>query len=449
MNDHCPTVPARPRSIALATIAALLMSLYLISPAAAEDELHAAVAADYQANLAPLFQWFHQNPELSHREFQTAKRLAAELRALDYEVTEGVGGTGVVAVLRNGPGPTVMIRADMDGLPIREQSGSPYASTVTQEDRDGQIKPVMHACGHDTHVTSLVGTARQLANRKSQWSGTLVLIGQPAEEIISGARAMLEDGLYERFPKPDYALALHVAAQNPVGTLAIPLGLRSSSADAVDIIVHGVGAHGASPHKGIDPVLVAAQIVVSLQTIVSRSIAPTQAGVITVGSIHGGSKHNIIGDKVTMQLTVRANDHAVRTTLLDGIDRVVRGVAISMGVPEDKMPEVIRSPTETTPPTINDAATAARVRAAISDRFGAEALWDKPREGMGAEDFAYFIAPGTGVKGVYFSVGGTAADVIDSAPSHHSPFFLIDPEAAITTGTEAMVTAALALFAPE
>jgi len=420
----------------------------LAQPAWAEDQLRADVAADYEAKLAPLFQWFHRNPELSHLEFKTAERLAAEIRALGYEVTEGVGGTGVVAVLHNGEGPTVLIRADMDGLPIREQSGSPYASTVTQKDRDGEIKPVMHACGHDTHITSLVGTARQLAARKDQWSGTLVLIGQPAEEKISGARAMLEDGLYERFPKPDYALALHVSASNPVGTLAIPLGIRSSSADSVDIIVHGVGAHGASPHKGVDPVLVAAQIVVSLQSIVSRTIAPQQAGVVTVGAIHGGNKHNIIGNRVEMQLTVRANDHEVRKTLLDAIDRVARGVAISLGVPDDKLPEVTRSPTEATPPTINDAPTAERVRQAIAAQFGADALWDKPREGMGAEDFAYLIAPETGVKGVYFSVGGTAADAIDSAPSHHSPFFLIDPEAAITTGTEAMVTAALTLFAP-
>lgn len=374
---------------------------------------------------------FHENPELSHREFNTSKRLAEEILALGYTVSEGVGGTGVVAVLENGPGPTIMIRADMDGLPLQEDSGLAYASTVTQEDIDGVVKPVMHACGHDTHITALVGTARQMAERRDDWSGTLVLIGQPAEERISGARRMLEDGLYERFPKPDYALAFHVAAQIPVGRISMPTGIYASSSDSVDIIVHGVGTHGASPHKGVDPVLVAAQIVVSLQSIVSRTIAPQQAGVITVGAIHGGSKHNIIGDRVDMQLTVRSNDPAVRAKLLDSIDRVARGVALSLGVPEDLLPEVKRSATETTPPTINDRATAEQLRAVMTAAFGADVLWDEPREGMGAEDFAYFVTPESGVRGVYFSVGGSLPENVDTAASHHSPFFRIEPEPAI------------------
>ena len=414
--------------------------------ATAEDDLRSAVAADYENNLEALFKHFHQNPELSHREFETAKRLAAEIRALGFDVTEGVGGTGVVAVMKNGEGPTVMVRADMDGLPIKEDNGLPYKSTATQEDIDGVVKPVMHACGHDAHITSLVGTARQMAARKDQWAGTLVLIGQPAEERISGARGMLEDGLYKRFPKPDYALAFHVSANQPTGTVEVPLGIRASSSDSVDIIVHGVGAHGASPHKGVDPVLIASQIVVSLQSVVSRTIAPQDAGVITVGAIHGGTKHNIISDKVEMQLTVRSNDPEVREELLDAIDRVAEGVALSLGAPEDKLPEVIRSKTETTPPTINDEATAQRVRAAITAAMGDDILYEKPREGMGAEDFAYFVTPDTGVKGVYFNVGGTPEKDVDDAPSHHSPFFKIEPEPAITLATEAMVTAALELF---
>lgn len=424
-------------------------ALALTAPAMAEDDLKAAIAADYDENLKALFEHFHQNPELSHREFKTAKRLAAEIRTLGYDVTEGVGGTGVVAVMENGEGPTVMIRADMDGLPIKEDTGLPYISTATQEDIDGEVKPVMHACGHDTHITSLVGTARQMAARKDKWSGTLVLIGQPAEERISGARKMLEDGLYKRFPKPDYALAFHVSASQPTGTVEVPLGIRASSSDSVDIVVHGVGAHGASPHKGIDPVLVASQIVVSLQSVVSRTIAPQEAGVITVGAIHGGTKHNIIGDRVEMQLTVRSNDPKVRTKLLDSIDRVAEGVAVSLGVPKNKMPEVIRSKTETTPPTINDRKTAERVRAAILAAVGEDKLYEKPREGMGAEDFAYFVTPETGVKGVYFNVGGTPAKDVEDAPSHHSPFFKIEPEPSITLATEAMVTAATMLFKEE
>lgn len=424
-------------------------ALLIATNASAQSDLRADIAADYDANLEALFKHFHQNPELSHREFETAKRLAAEIGALGYDVTEGVGGTGVVAVMENGEGPTVMIRADMDGLPVKEDTDLSYISTATQEDIDGKVKPVMHACGHDTHITSLVGTARQMAARKDLWSGTLVLIGQPAEERISGAREMLNDGLYKRFPKPDYALAFHVSASQPTGTVEVPLGIRASSSDSVDIVVHGVGAHGASPHKGVDPVLVASQIVVTLQSVVSRTIAPQEAGVITVGAIHGGTKHNIISDRVDMQLTVRSNDPDVRTKLLDAIDRVAEGVAVSLGVPENKMPEVIRSKTETTPPTINDEATARRVRGAITAALGEDILHEKPREGMGAEDFAYFVTPESGVKGVYFNVGGTPAKDVEDAPSHHSPFFKIEPEPSIKLATEAMVLAATELFASE
>lgn len=415
------------------------------APAVAQNDLRADIEADYKANLAPLFDHFHRNPELSHREFKTAERLAAEIRALGYDVTEKVGDTGVVAVLKNGEGPTLMIRADMDGLPVKEDSGLSYASVAMQEDIDGEVKPVMHACGHDTHITSLVGTARALAARKDQWKGTLVLIGQPAEERVSGARAMLEDGLYKRFPKPDYALAFHVSAGLPSGRIELA-EIAGSSADSVDIIVRGVGAHGASPHKGVDPVLVASQIVVSLQSVVSRTIAPLQPGVITVGSIHGGTKHNIIGDKVHLQLTVRSDDPAVRAQLLDGVDRVAKGVAISMGVPEKLLPEVIRSKTESTPPTVNDKETLAIVKAALSEHFGEGRLIDKPREGMGAEDFAYFVTPESGVKGVYFAVGGTPEKEVEKAPSHHSPFFKVEPEPSIKTATEAMVVAAMRLF---
>ena len=257
---------------------------------------------------------------------------------------------------------------------------------------------------------------------------------------------MLEDGLYERFPKPDYALAFHVDADGPAGKVIVPLDVVASSSDSVDIIVHGVGTHGASPHQGVDPILVASQIVVSLQSIVSRSINPLDSGVITVGSIHGGSKHNIIGDRVELQLTVRSDDAEVREQLLDGIDRVAAGVAMSFGVPENLMPEVIRSPVETTPPTLNDPATAERVFTAISGQMGDGQMYELPREGMGAEDFAYFVAQEQGVKGVYFAVGGTPEDELGSQPSHHSPFFKIEPEASIKSGVEASVIAAMALF---
>jgi hippurate hydrolase len=230
-------------------IALLTSTLTLIPHSLAADSLRDSIASDYDDNLETLFQHFHQNPELSHFEIETSKRLAAEISALGYEVTEGVGGTGIVAVMKNGQGPTVMIRADMDGLPLKEDSGLSYASNATQAGADGKEFPVMHACGHDVHITALVGTARQMAERRDQWSGTLILIGQPAEERISGARAMLEDGLYERFPKPEYALAFHVSASTESGKIVIPLDVVASSSDSVDIIVHGIGAHGASPHR--------------------------------------------------------------------------------------------------------------------------------------------------------------------------------------------------------
>ena len=310
---------------------------------------------------------------------------------------------------------------------------------------DGKEKPVMHACGHDVHITSLVGTARQLIARKKEWSGTLVLIGQPAEERISGANAMIEDGLYTRFPKPDYAVAFHVSAQTPTGKIILREGLTYSSSDSVDIRVHGIGAHGASPHMGLDPVLVASQIVVSLQSLVSRTIAPLQPGVITVGSIHGGTKHNIISDGVDMQLTVRSDDPAVRTALLDGIDRVAKGVALAQGTPEDKLPTVKRRK-ENTPPTKNHAETARLLKAAFKSNMGDEVILEQPRAGMGAEDFAYFVDPKHNVKGVYFAVGGTPAEQLDDAASHHSPFFMVYPEPSVKLGTEAMVVAAMTLF---
>lgn len=426
---------------------ALAVAGLLAGTASAEDAaLKAAVEADYEANLGALFDHFHRNPELSGMEVRTAARMAQELRALGYDVTEGVGGTGVVAVLRNGDGPTVMIRADMDGLPLREQSGLANASTVTQVDADGVEKPVMHACGHDVHITALVGTARQMMARRDNWSGTLVLIAQPAEERIFGARAMIEDGLYTRFPKPDYALAFHVAADLPTGRVEAPPGITASSSDSVDIAVHGVGTHGAYPHLGVDPVLVASHIVVALQSLRSRETNPLEGAVVTVGAIRGGIKHNIISDRVDLQLTVRADSPEVRQQLLDGIDRIARNTALALGVPEDRLPTVTRSATETTPPTINDAETVARVRAALAEGLGEGVLIDAPRTGMGAEDFAYFVTPESGVKGVYMSVGGTAPEAVDDAPGHHSPLFRIEARPSVITGVEASVTAAEALL---
>ncbi len=422
--------------------------LFAATPALSADiptDLSDHIQADYDANLSELFVHFHKNPELSFREFETSKRIASELTALGFDVTTEVGQTGVVAVLKNGDGPTVMIRADMDGLPVKEDSGLSYASTRKQVGIDGVENYVMHACGHDVHVTSLIGTGRQMVRLKDNWAGTLVLIGQPAEEIISGARAMIQDGLYERFPTPDYIIGFHVGATGPAGKVMVPKGLAYSSSDSVDVDVRGVGTHGAAPHQGVDPVLVASAIVVNLQSIVSRSISPLQPGVITVGSFHGGTKNNIIGDKVELKLTVRSDDPEVRATLLDSIDRVARGTAIAYGVPEDLLPIVTRL-SRNTPPLRNDTETATFLESQIIENMGADSIVDPVRLGMGAEDFAEFIAPEHEVTGVYLSVGGTPMDELSTAASHHSPFFKIAPEPSITAGTEAMTVSAISLF---
>jgi hippurate hydrolase len=422
------------------------------SPAAAAD-FSEAVKADYDKRLGALFLDFHRNPELSFKENRTAKILAKELRAAGATVTEGVGGTGVVGVMRNGAGPTVLVRADMDGLPLEEKSGLPYASRVQQVGVDGKEMPVMHACGHDVHITSLVGTAHRLAAMKDRWKGTVVFIGQPAEERVGGAKAMLADGLYTRFPKPDFALGFHVNSGLRTGTVSGSDALMYSSADSVDIVVHGVGAHGAAPHMGKDPVYIGAQIVTALQSIVSREVGPLSPAVITVGSFHSGTKHNIISDRADLQVTVRANDEATRKQLLTAIDRMVKNIARANGVAEDKLPEVTVS--EGTPTTNNTAAVAQRVKAAWERELAPGTLVPFSQESMGAEDFTYFVQPELGVPGFFFQVGGTPRAAFDAAraggppvPSHHSPLFKIDPEPSVRLGTEAMTVAVLDLLKP-
>ncbi|MDO8860789.1 amidohydrolase [Haliea sp. E1-2-M8] len=429
------------------TVGSLLLSLAVLANPVPASELADLVAADYKRHLGALFTHFHQNPELSGMEAKTAARLAAELREAGFEVTEGVGGTGVVALMENGPGPLVMMRADMDGLPLEEKSGLPYASRAKQVDESGQETFVMHACGHDVHITSLVGTARLMAAQREQWSGTLMLIGQPAEERIVGARNMMEDDLWKRFGQPDYALAFHVAAQLPAGQLALTEDSPYSGADTVDIIVHGIGAHGASPHEGIDPVVLGSQIVLALQTVVSRELAPRDAGVITVGAFHAGSKHNIISDRAHLQLTVRHDDPENRELLLDGIRRVAENMGRVVGLPDDKLPEVLVSESESVPPTINDTPLTRELREVWTGHFGEQIFREGKRKGMGAEDFGFFTTDPY-IPSTYFAVGGTpledftrAAAGGDPVPSHHSPQFRVESEPAITLGVEATVVA--------
>jgi len=410
------------------------------------DELSDAVEADYDQHLGVLFEHFHRNPELSSMETRTAARLAEELRAAGFEVTEGVGGTGVVAIMKNGPGPRVMMRADMDGLPVPEKSGLPYASKAKQIDWDGNEVPVMHACGHDVHITSLVGTARIMAATKKTWTGTLMLVGQPAEERVGGAKMMMEDGIWERFGQPDYALAFHVASGVPTGKLVAFVGAPMSGADTVDIIIHGVGAHGASPHRGVDPVVLGSQIVLALQTVVSRELAPREAGVITVGSFHSGTKHNIISDSAHLQLTVRNDNLETREVLLAGIKRVAENMGRVAGLPEDMLPEVIVSD-ESVPPTVNDTQLTQRLRAVWRGALGEDIFFESKRKGMGAEDFPFFTTDPY-IASTYFAVGGTPQADFDTekaggtpVPSHHSPLFKVKGEESVRLGVEATVIA--------
>jgi amidohydrolase len=432
-------------------IALLSVLLICISPASA-DELADSVKQDYDEYLADLWDHFHRNPELSLVEFETAKRMAAELRAAGFTVTEGVGGTGLVAMLENGSGPLVMMRADMDGLPVEEKSGLPNSSVAMQEDPiTGSVVPVMHACGHDVHITSLVGTARQMVARKNDWSGTLMLVVQPAEERVIGARAMREDNIWERFGTPEYALAFHVGAGSPAGKIDAPEGPAYAGADTVDIIVHGIGAHGASPHRGKDPIVIGSQIVVALQTLVSRELSPHAPGVVTVGSFHSGTKHNIISDRAHLQLTVRNTNMETREILLRGIERIAINVGRMAGLPEDMLPEVIISD-ESVPPTINDVTLARRLKVAWAREMGEDALFDEPQSGMGAEDFPYFTVD-PAITSVYWGIGGTPQADLDAeeaggpmVASHHSPLFKIAPEPSVRAGVESTVVALMTLM---
>lgn len=436
---------------------ALILTLAIGAPASAQSPaLRDAIAADYERHLWPLFDYFHRNPELSLVEHKTAARLAKELTDAGFDVTTGVGGTGVVALLRNGDGPLVMMRADMDGLPVAEKSGLANASKATQKSPiTGQVVPVMHACGHDVHMTSLVGSARRMAAMRDQWSGTLMLIGQPAEERVLGAKAMMKDNLWQRFGRPDFALAFHVWCGGEAGKIAVKEGSPYAGADTVDILIHGVGAHGASPHRGKDPIVLGSQIVLALQTLVARELPPRDPGVVTVGSFHAGTKHNIISDRAKLQLTVRNTSQETRELLLSGIKRIAVNMGRAAGLPEDKLPEVILS--EGTPPTTNDAPLARRLRKVWINEMGEDALMDdafvaKHSKGMGAEDFPFFTIDPP-IRSVYFSIGGTPTADIDAeeaggpaVPSHHSPLFKISPKPAVTGGVEATVVALLELM---
>ena len=431
--------------------AIFVLSTTLAMSTADADMLAESINGDLP-RLLTLYRDLHSHPELSRQEKQTSAKLAKEIGGLGFKVTPGVGGDGIVAVLENGLGPVVMLRTDMDALPVTETTGLPFASKVRATTASGVETGVMHACGHDVHMTSWIGIARRMAAMKKQWSGTLVMIAQPAEEIGAGAKAMLDDGLYTRFPKPSAVLAFHDGPL-PAGVIGYTSGYTLANVDSVDMLVRGLGGHGAYPHITKDPIVLAARIVVALQTIVSREVDPEDAAVVTVGSIHGGTKHNIIPDEVKLQLTVRSFSPETRTRILDAITRIARGEAIAAGMPEDRMP-VVTIQDQYTPATFNSEPLTSDIMATFRERFGAERVRAVPPS-MAGEDFSqYRLADPDHVQSLLFWVGAIRQDQWDAAkgdttklPGLHSPFWAPDAEKTISTGIEAMTTAALHLLA--
>jgi hippurate hydrolase len=400
----------------------------------------------HRDELVGLYKDLHSHPELSFQEINTAKRVAAELRKAGVEVTTGVGKLGVVGVLKNGKGPTVLVRSDLDALPVTEQTGLPYASKAKGTDASGKEVGVMHACGHDMHMACLVGTARWLADHKDRWAGTVVFVGQPAEETIGGAHEMLKDGLYTRFPKPDYALALHVVNDQPASAVAYTSGPAMAGSTSVDITIKGRGGHGAAPQTTVDPIVLAALAIVDLQTVVSREIDPVHPSVLTVGSIHGGTKHNIIPEEVKLQLTLRAYSEEVRSALIDGVKRRVSALAKG-----HRAPEPVVNVLEGTPPTINTPSLVRKVVPALVRELG-PANVKEVEPVMGAEDFGLFSQGGVPI--FMFRLGTISPERMAAAkrtglPSLHSPQYYPEPEPSLRTGIRAMTAAVRELLPPQ
>jgi hippurate hydrolase len=433
----------------IATLAAALLAT-TAAPVHA-DPIRDRIASEMPSLMA-IYRDLHQHPELSFQEVRSAKIMADAARAAGFEVTEKVGKTGVVAVMRNGPGPVVLIRADMDGLPIEEQTGLPFASKARGVSTAGVESGIMHGCGHDTHMAGWIGAARALAAHKDKWSGTLVMIGQPAEEINLGALEMIKDGLLTRFPKPDYTLAFHDSSELPSGAVGVKVGFALANVDSVDITVKGLGGHGAYPHTTKDPIVLASAIVMRLQTLVSRESNPMDPSVVTVGAFHGGAKHNIISDEVKLQLTVRSYSDASRKLLLDGIKRIARAEAMASGLPDDRMPQVtVAEPYARA--TYNTPELAERMRGVLTRRFGAERI-SAPPPSMAGEDFGEIArAAGPNTQSLILWIGGRPASELEAAAREgkqlhglHSPFWAPEADKVIAAGAEALVAAALDLM---
>jgi hippurate hydrolase len=422
--------------------------------------------------LREIYEYLHRNPELSLQEKNSSAILAAEMKSLGFEVTtglgdawvkaramkehgkieDGVGGYGVVAVLKNGKGPTVLVRTDMDALPVVEKTGLPYASTQRDISWTGEDGGVMHACGHDIHMTVWLGTAREMVKRKKEWKGTLVMIAQPAEEVGLGAMAMLQDGLFTRFPRPDYNLALHDNASMVAGTVGYTAGYSMANTDTVDLLVKGVGGHGAYPQDTKDPIVVAARIVGALQTLVSREMDPLDSGVVTVGAFNGGFKHNVIPDEARLQISVRSYSDATRDKLLKGIDRIAKAEALAAGL-DGALAPVTTVKDDYTPAVYNDPALTDRIQKALAKALGADKVSKQPPSMVG-EDFARYGRDEPKIPSVLFQLGAVKRETWEAAqkpggkplPSLHSSSFAPDPDPTIATGVKAMTAAAMDLL---
>jgi amidohydrolase len=424
-----PRIMIRTHALLVVTLAGLAFAQ---APSSKEVE---AAYPDAHA----LYLDLHQNPELSAHEVQTAAKLAGRLRGLGYEVTEHVGGTGIVAILKNGAGPAVMLRTELDALPVEEKTGLAYASKVRTKDDAGHDVPVMHACGHDLHMASILGTAAVMAHSKDTWHGTLMLVGQPAEETIGGAKGMLADGLLIRFPKPDVAVAMHVGNLLPAGKVGIVPGVYNTNADSLRITIYGKGGHGAAPQTTVDPIVIAARTILTLQTIVSREVKPGELAIITVGYIHAGTKNNIIPDQAELGLTVRTNKPEVRKQVLAGIARITKEEAEAAGA----RPRPLIDHDESTDLVYNDPALAERMKEALEAAMGKDnVVTEEPI--TASEDFSYYVAQG--IPGFYFSLGGADPEKFAEAkaagtmlPSNHSPLFAPDVDPALHTGIAAEV----------
>jgi len=415
-----------------------ILLLALLTASAFAQSVPKEVHAVYRDAHA-LYVDIHQHPELSSQETQTATKLAGRLRALGYQVTEHVGGTGIVAILQNGPGPTVMLRTELDALPVEEKTGLPYASTVRTKDDRGQDVSVMHACGHDVHMAAIVGTGAIMAQSRNAWHGTLMLIGQPAEETIGGAEGMLKDGLLTRFPRPDVAVALHVGNELPAGKVGVVPGIYDTNSDSLRITIFGKGGHGSAPHTAVDPIVTAARTILALQTIPSREVKPGELSVITVGYIHAGTKNNIIPDHAELGLTVRTYKPDVRKQVLAAITRIAKAEAQAASAPREPLIEQF----EGTDAVYNNPPLAQRLRSVLESALGKDnVVTDEP--GTASEDFSAFV--NAGIPGFYFNLGGADPAKLAQAkaagthlPSNHSALFAPDVQPALETGITAEV----------